>query len=81
MPVTDGTTNLDPYITGFSVYERRPAWYAPAPVGGNVFEIPLVNDDEDAWDEQIARDAAQGKLDGFRQEAIDALRSGTVEDL
>lgn len=30
----------------------------------------------DAWDQQIARDAAHGKLDWVRQEALDAVRAG-----
>jgi hypothetical protein len=77
-PVTDGITDLELYVTGFGTYQRRgPAWYAPAP---DALEIDLV-DGDDAWDRQIAKDAAKGKLDWLRQEAIDALRSGTVDDL
>jgi len=80
MPLlTDGTTDLDPYVTGFGTYHRRPAWYAPAPPQPDIGEVAI--DDEDAWDREIARDASDGKLDGLRQEAKEALRSGTVEDL
>ena len=79
-PVTDGTTNLEMYVTGFGTYQhRRPAWYAPAPPQPDIGEVAIG--DEDAWDREIARDASQGKLDVLRQEAKDALRSGTVEDL
>ena len=77
-PVTDGTTGLDLYVTGFGLYERRPAWYAPVPFA----DFGVGRDaGDDAWDRQIAADAAKGKLNWLRQEAIDALRSGTVGDL
>lgn len=36
---------------------------------------------EDEWDREIAADAAAGRLDGLRDEALDALKRGDVTDI
>ncbi|MEM1012334.1 MAG: hypothetical protein AAGI46_08940 [Planctomycetota bacterium] len=37
--------------------------------------------DADAWDEQIERDVADGKLDAFADAALEEMRGETAEDV
>lgn len=60
--------------------EHQPGCVLPWFHSGDCSDVEPPNV-PDAWDRQIEADAAAGKLDGLRDEALAALRDGTAEDL
>jgi hypothetical protein len=45
------------------------------------FRTWFLEFDADAWDQQIERDVAAGRLDGLAEEALNDYRHGTTTEL
>lgn len=70
------------YSTGMSTaaeVEQAVRKLPPAELAA--FRAWFAEYDADAWDEQIGRDVAAGRLDALADEALADLRAGQVTDL